>query len=404
MENHGNLKKNIVNLYNHNHRVGGFNGKKYDYTCPSPGWYPHQYLWDSCFNAIVLSHFDIERAKKEIETLLSSQRESGFIGCVAIWKKRFPFEEIFYTTGITQSPMIPISVEVIYRKSEDMDFVAKVYPGLKRYFDWLDRSRDKNGNGLLEILHPWESGTDSIPSFDKELGFETRNPSTVRVWASLLKILFRYHFLGWNEDKMYKSGMFLVENVTFNSIYAKSLSSMKYLAGRLSKDGDKETFSARYKGVREALLKRCWSKKDGLFYDLDRKGRQIKEKSTTCLMPLILPDLPRDVVKTLVERHLLNSKEFWSPYPVASVPINEKAFNTAERYVLSRGPVWININWFLSKALKEKGYGKEAKILVGKSFELVERNQFKEYFNPFTGEGYGQNDFTWGGLVLDMGE
>jgi len=27
---------------------------------------------------------------------------------------------------------------------------------------------------------------------------------------------------------------------------------------------------------------------------------------------------------------------------------------------------------------------------------------FREYYNPFTGEGMGARGFTWGGLVLDM--
>lgn len=398
----GSLKKEVIRVFKNNRRVGSWNGWDYDFTCPSPGVYPHQWLWDSCFNAIVLSYFDIERAKKEIETLLLPQKENGFISCVTLWKKRFPLEEIFYTTGITQSPVIPISVETVYRKSEDTDFVKRVYPKLKLYFDWLYRTRDRNSNGLLEILHPWESGTDSIPSFDKELGFKSHNPSTIEVWRALLRILFKYQSLGWDENKMYRSEMFLIENITFNSIYAKSLVSMKYLASVLGKKNDESDWTKRYEKVRNSLIKLSWSRKDGLFYDLDRNGKQIRQKSTSCPMPLILPDLPHDVIKTLVEKHLLDRDEFWSPYPVASVPINEKTFNSKERYVLSRGPVWINVNWFLSKALKEKGYRKEAKVIIKKTVELVERNGFREYFNPFTGAGNGQKNFTWGGLILDM--
>ena len=33
---------------------------------------------------------------------------------------------------------------------------------------------------------------------------------------------------------------------------------------------------------------------------------------------------------------------------------------------------------------------------------LIERSGFWEYYNPFTGEGYGAERFTWSGLVLDM--
>ncbi|WP_439673173.1 hypothetical protein [Cupriavidus necator] len=32
----------------------------------------------------------------------------------------------------------------------------------------------------------------------------------------------------------------------------------------------------------------------------------------------------------------------------------------------------------------------------------IERSGFREYYNPFSGEGYGAKDFTWSGLVIDM--
>lgn len=34
--------------------------------------------------------------------------------------------------------------------------------------------------------------------------------------------------------------------------------------------------------------------------------------------------------------------------------------------------------------------------------ELIGKSGFREYYNPFTGEGYGAHDFTWSGLVADM--
>lgn len=38
------------------------------YTIPAEGLYPHQWLWDSCFVAIGISNYDIERAQTEILT------------------------------------------------------------------------------------------------------------------------------------------------------------------------------------------------------------------------------------------------------------------------------------------------------------------------------------------------
>ncbi|HSD56239.1 MAG TPA: hypothetical protein VLA92_03735, partial [Candidatus Saccharimonadales bacterium] len=43
------------------------------YTIPAEGLYPHQWLWDSCFIAIGQRHYDIERAKMEILSLIRGQ-------------------------------------------------------------------------------------------------------------------------------------------------------------------------------------------------------------------------------------------------------------------------------------------------------------------------------------------
>ena len=41
----------------------------FQYTVPDPIVYPYQWLWDSCYHAIVLSHFSVEDAQKELLSL-----------------------------------------------------------------------------------------------------------------------------------------------------------------------------------------------------------------------------------------------------------------------------------------------------------------------------------------------
>ena len=49
------------------------------YTVPSPSTYPYQWLWDSCFHAIVLSSYDPDFAKAEMHSLMSKQFENGMV-------------------------------------------------------------------------------------------------------------------------------------------------------------------------------------------------------------------------------------------------------------------------------------------------------------------------------------
>src|SRR3712207_781777 len=50
-----------------------------DYTVPVARLYPHQWLWDSCFIAIGMRHYDTERAKNEIYSLLRGQWANGML-------------------------------------------------------------------------------------------------------------------------------------------------------------------------------------------------------------------------------------------------------------------------------------------------------------------------------------
>lgn len=380
------LNEKVKKLLEKNHRIGVSNGVSYDYTCPSPRNYPHQWLWDSCFHAIVLTHIDPGRAKREIKTLLLKQGADGMVPCVSIWKRRFPFEEFFYVNKITQCPVIPIAAELIYERTRDKNFVREVYPKLKKFFHWLAERRDRNGNGLLEIIHPWETGIDSTPTFDKQLGIKNPHPG-------FAEVIFKLLMLNRKE--------FRFENVLMNSIYAKALKSMSHLSTAIGESSDAKNFERKYNKTLESLIKYCWSETDRIFYDLDKKGAQVKIKTISSLMPLILDDLPEKFVEDLVG-HLTDKKEFWSEYPVPSVSMDEKTFSPGGGFVLWRGPTWVNTNWFISKTLLRRGYKKEARIIIDKTAEMVDKSGFWEYYNPLTGEGYGQPGYGWSALVLDM--
>jgi hypothetical protein len=44
----------------------------------------------------------------------------------------------------------------------------------------------------------------------------------------------------------------------------------------------------------------------------------------------------------------------------------------------------------------------EAELLVQQTYNLIEKSGFREFYNPFSGEGYGAEGFTWPGLILDI--
>ena len=66
------LYKKAIAVLDANFQEGGF-------TIPSAGLYPFQWKWDSGFIAIGFAHYDVEKAKTEMRTLLDAQWENGFI-------------------------------------------------------------------------------------------------------------------------------------------------------------------------------------------------------------------------------------------------------------------------------------------------------------------------------------
>ena len=62
------------------------------------------------------------------------------------------------------------SLRAIYEQTNDTELLKEIVPKLVRYFNWWKENRDLEGNGLVTILHPWESGIDLSPAYDGALG------------------------------------------------------------------------------------------------------------------------------------------------------------------------------------------------------------------------------------------
>ena len=62
-----------------------WDGRTYDFVCPSPRSYPFQWLWDSCFHAIALLTIDPELAKQELRCLLQGAQPDGFLPHMLLW-------------------------------------------------------------------------------------------------------------------------------------------------------------------------------------------------------------------------------------------------------------------------------------------------------------------------------
>lgn len=390
--------------------------RPYRYTCPSPERYRWQWFWDSCFHAIVLSHWDLEQAKEELASLVSVQRPNGFIGHVIYWGRKRLLEPWAYLqsrpslrprhTAYIQPPVLALAVHAVFRRSEDTAFLRAMVPPLDRYYRWLAAERDPDRDGLISIISPYESGLDHKPAYDPLLGIRIPCP------RSRLSVEWRYRLtdltnlaLGFSAHRALALGRFCVEDVLVNAIYAQGLYALADLHRWLGETTQADGWERQARTVEHALLAKCYDPQVEAFFDLaGRKEMPLRILTVTALFPLILPSIPKERVHRLVERHLKDPKAFWAPYPVPSVALWEPSCVPEMHWLIWRGPTWMNINWFLVRGLRRHGYREEADAITEKSIALVSREGFREFYNPLTGQGMGAHNFGWTTLVVDMVE
>ncbi|MBK5256036.1 MAG: hypothetical protein JJE39_08380 [Vicinamibacteria bacterium] len=408
----------VAALYQRNRQQGlsPWCGHDYDFVCPSTGAYPFQWFWDSCFHAIVLARYDMDRARSEIRSLLRNQLDDGLVSHVTFWQRE-AFEEMLkeysiayrtpYLSDCIQPPLLAEALFAISRGEGGRECLAEMLPRVRRYYDWLDRMRDPDQDGLIAILQPDESGLDHIPKYDKYLG--VKDPTRDEFTAAWQRAVGPYAEMKRDHDKMFAADRFICEDVLVNTIYAEN---ERVLAELLEEGGDPEgarVMRERAARTTASLLNKCYDDKTGLFYDLaGLREEPLRVNTVTSLMPILLSDLPREMVEALV-KHLSDPKEYAAAFPVPSIALNEPLYMkpsdgrpALDSKLLWRGPAWINTNWYIARGLRRHGHVDLARTIEDRSAVLIERGGFREYYDPYTGEGFGAHHFSWTALVLNM--
>lgn len=378
-----------------NRRTSG----EYQYTLPSPHTYPYQWLWDSCFHAITLSHFSPLDAKKELVSLVSKQFDNGLLPHMIYWVRdnahniNWGRED---TSTITQPPILAYAMLEVYRKAPDVAFLEAVYPPALRYYKYLLAERDPLDHNLVGIINPDESGEDDSPRFDASLGVSTD--------ASKESLIYhRHRLVDLNRACNFNVGMcmaqhFWVCDVPFNSFLVENLRLLARMASILGRDDDEQFCISHADLVAQAMREYMFA--DGVFWSVMNADHQkIRTATWAHFAPLFAGLYTAEEAKVVVRTHLHDETTFRAPCGIRTVSKKEPSYRPDGFW---RGPIWFAPHWFVYKGLVRYGFSKDAAWIRDASTRLLEREGFREYYNPETGEGYGAREFTWGALVLDM--
>lgn len=311
----------------------------------TPDRVPHRqmWLWDSVFHALAFATYNGEMAKDCIRSVLSMQREDGFISAMMYPDGR---------TDETQPQVLAWGAWEVYKKTGDKAFLEECVEKLDAYLTWDLNNRDKNNNGLLEwFTEPeyaecksGESGQDNSPRFEFDEETDAMDFSAFEAHDAeyLAKI---YRELG-NEERA----------AHWDGVYAR---------------------------LKEQINNLLWDEEDGVYYDrLVDSGKFTKVLTPASFFPMMagIPskEQAERMVKVLTDPNLL-----WTPNPIPTVAKNHPMYSTE----MWRGGVWINMNYLCMKGLARYGYNDLVKEWEEKILKMVEKWYKKagaifEFYDP----------------------
>jgi hypothetical protein len=364
--------------------AGERDGVSFAYTRPSPERYRWQWYWDSCFAAMAWRHFDPARSRAELETLLAAARPDGFIGHTIFWEHpvsgaRALYYNVIHHDDFMTATIQPPALAFAWRMSVGDPALE---PRIVAHQATVTAERDLEGDGLLWILQPDESGLDASPQFDPIWRHEAQGlPGFVELVRRNREREFRIEAVRAGGDPV-------VCEVMTNVIHGLS------------------RLALGLPSITPALIARCYDESSGLF--LPAVSPAFKERiplTWAALSPLALPDLPDEIAHRLVA-YLFDERRFWTAVPAPSVALDEPSFSLREHFDglrrYWRGPTWVNSSWLLWRGLVRLGYEAQAATLAGAITDTLSREGLREFYDPHDGRGMGATDFAWSALALEL--
>ncbi len=417
--------------------------RKQGYTIPGAGIYPFQWKWDSGFIALGYSHFDLQKAMIEMETLFDAQWDNGFVPhiifhSVAERENYFPNADFYHsslsananlnyeTTTLTQPPVEGWIIERIYRIGghlpEIQEFVKKLFPKVMAQHEYLYENRDPLHEGLVYIQHNWESGTDNSPVWDEiwrsfkvpEYNFSRKDTQVVKEEQRPVKREYDYYlylidlFKKWryNDALIAETSPFLVQDPLFNSMLVASNKSLIRLGKKFGFSQDVERLEIWNRKSVSAFNEKLFDKDAGMYRHFDlRGGKWLDGLTSSGFAPLFAGIPSRQQMEKMLSALERFSKD-GRYYPIPSFDPEDNSFEP-QRYW--RGPVWVNMNWLIIEGLKSYGESIWARRIKEGTLQMVREQGFFEYFEPEKkksrkqGFGYGGQQFSWtAALIIDL--
>jgi hypothetical protein len=342
--------------------------------------------WDCFFGALLTSLEDPVQTAAAIKGILLAQTDTGLVPNMASGGGTTPDR--------SQPPVGSYVTWKVYQKFRDRDLLQWAYPRLKKWHEWWFRDRgdgqpwrDGNKDGLLE----WGSNRGSTPSVGGR-GF-----LQAAKWES-----------GMDDSPMYDEVAYdahthtmNLNDVGLNSLYALDAECLFKIARILEKEDDSSRFLAEYERMKKLINEKLWNREDGIYENRFWNGKFSRHLSPTNFYPMFAGIATQEQARSMVERHLLNTREFWGTYVTPSIARNDPGFPDQFYW---RGDIWGPTNYMVYQAINRYRFDEVALEYARKNYDLFmddwKTNQHdNEQYHADGGNGGGDTHYTWGALL-----
>jgi hypothetical protein len=352
------------------------------FCVPNPTTYPWQWLWDSCFHAVVWCHLGDERAVEELGCVLRDQAPDGFVPHVRYVGEHRPHAEFWgrsATSSITQPPMYGHALARLAAAGMSVpdELVERADLGLRFLLD----QRRRSAGGLVELCHPWESGCDDSPRWDSTLP----GPWTAHGWFAAKGSLLASIERNGHGSPVANPG-FAVGSASFTALVAWNALELAGLTGDRALAAEVDELADR--------LDERWDEERATWVD---DGPTAAGSGRTRTIDALVTALvrPRPEVWTA----LLDPAAFGAPFGPRGVHRGEPTFDPSAYW---RGSTWPQLTYLLWVAATRAGEGAVAGSLARSMIGGALTSGFAEHWDPESGAALGAVPQSWTTLTCAM--
>ena len=217
--------------------------------------------------------------------------------------------------------------KMYYLAGKPEGYLPMLAESLEAFDAYLWRTRDPDGEGILQSWCTWDTGEDNCHRFGGSPNRWPHDyPPTGEHTPNQSDAGDRERYYQWCSERE------LTEKI---QVPLRSMDMMAYsyenratlaLISEVLGDGKAGYWREQAEEVRRALKKNLWRPEKGAAYDKDRNNQWMETLVHNNLRCMHYGVFDQEMADAFISRHLLNPEEFFTPVPLPSIAANDPLF------------------------------------------------------------------------------